>query len=263
MQMRKKSALDLTGERRTNLEDIMKIVPLLEILPRQVPANFPIHIVNPGNSVEKMMTARVPASGSDDQAARGPAPALARAQPTGTSAGAGGDEDEMDDEDEPLAQESSAQGTLLPYRRFPGQTAISIKMVSIEINDADAYIEPYITVQMRDKNGNTFQGGEPQDTPFTKHHSSTQLFFNTTVHLQLPYEALPPDAAIFFELKHWKAKKKKFSVKGFAFLEMDEIEESGAVPMELYQKPTNFQRKKLVLLGGAGYMQVEIIRKEE
>eukprot|EP00064_Thunnus_orientalis_P018262 superscaffoldBa00004149_g18357 len=63
-------------------------------------------------------------------------------------------------------------------------------------------------------------------------------------------EAFPPrapGAAIFFEFKHYKPKKRFTSTKCFAFMEMDEIK-PGPIVIELYKKPTDFKRKKLQLL---------------
>ncbi|RXN34945.1 axin dorsalization-associated [Labeo rohita] len=54
-------------------------------------------------------------------------------------------------------------------------------------------------------------------------------------------------AAIFFEFKHYKPKKRFTSTKCFAFMEMDEIK-PGPIVIELYKKPTDFKRKKLNLL---------------
>nr|KAF6302427.1 axin interactor, dorsalization associated [Pipistrellus kuhlii] len=56
-----------------------------------------------------------------------------------------------------------------------------------------------------------------------------------------------PGAAIFFEFKHYKPKKRFTSTKCFAFMEMDEIK-PGPIVIELYKKPTDFKRKKLQLL---------------
>ncbi|GCC19963.1 hypothetical protein chiPu_0018645 [Chiloscyllium punctatum] len=56
-----------------------------------------------------------------------------------------------------------------------------------------------------------------------------------------------PGAAIFFEFKHYKPKKRFTSTKCFAFMEMDEIK-AGHIVIELYKKPTDFKRKKLHLL---------------
>lgn len=57
----------------------------------------------------------------------------------------------------------------------------------------------------------------------------------------------PSGAAIFFEFKHYKPKKRFTSTKCFAFMEMDEIK-AGPIVIELYKKPTDFKRKKLQLL---------------
>uniref|UniRef100_H0VVL8 Axin interactor, dorsalization associated n=1 Tax=Cavia porcellus TaxID=10141 RepID=H0VVL8_CAVPO len=56
-----------------------------------------------------------------------------------------------------------------------------------------------------------------------------------------------PGAAVFFEFKHYKPKKRFTSTKCFAFMEMDEIK-PGPIVIELYKKPTDFKRKKLQLL---------------
>uniref|UniRef100_A0A8C2URB6 Axin interactor, dorsalization associated n=1 Tax=Chinchilla lanigera TaxID=34839 RepID=A0A8C2URB6_CHILA len=61
------------------------------------------------------------------------------------------------------------------------------------------------------------------------------------------FPARVPGAAIFFEFKHYKPKKKFTSTKCFAFMEMDEIK-PGPIVIELYKKPTDFKRKKLQLL---------------
>uniref|UniRef100_A0A7N4PTW1 Axin interactor, dorsalization associated n=1 Tax=Sarcophilus harrisii TaxID=9305 RepID=A0A7N4PTW1_SARHA len=61
------------------------------------------------------------------------------------------------------------------------------------------------------------------------------------------FPARVPGAAIFFEFKHYKPKKRFTSTKCFAFMEMDEIK-PGPIIIELYKKPTDFKRKKLQLL---------------
>uniref|UniRef100_A0A8C8YG25 Axin interactor, dorsalization associated n=1 Tax=Prolemur simus TaxID=1328070 RepID=A0A8C8YG25_PROSS len=61
------------------------------------------------------------------------------------------------------------------------------------------------------------------------------------------FPARVPGAAVFFEFKHYKPKKRFTSTKCFAFMEMDEIK-PGPIVIELYKKPTDFKRKKLQLL---------------
>lgn len=71
------------------------------------------------------------------------------------------------------------------------------------------------------------------------------VHFGYRVHIQTPVRKMKAaNAAIFFEFKHWKPKKKKVSTRCFCFLEMDELKE-GPVALELYRKPTDPKRKKL------------------
>uniref|UniRef100_A0A5F8H9U2 C2 Aida-type domain-containing protein n=1 Tax=Monodelphis domestica TaxID=13616 RepID=A0A5F8H9U2_MONDO len=77
-----------------------------------------------------------------------------------------------------------------------------------------------------------------QDTPVASRKEDTYKHI----------EKFTKGAAIFFEFKHYKPKKRFTSTKCFAFMEMDEIK-PGPIIIELYKKqPTDFKRKKLQLL---------------
>ncbi|XP_074118796.1 axin interactor, dorsalization-associated protein isoform X3 [Sminthopsis crassicaudata] len=86
-----------------------------------------------------------------------------------------------------------------------------------------------------------------QDTPVASRKEDTYVHFNVDIELQKHIEKLTKGAAIFFEFKHYKPKKRFTSTKCFAFMEMDEIK-PGPIIIELYKKPTDFKRKKLQLL---------------
>ncbi|ERE72733.1 axin interactor, dorsalization-associated protein [Cricetulus griseus] len=86
-----------------------------------------------------------------------------------------------------------------------------------------------------------------QDTPVASRKEDTYVHFNMDIELQKHVEKLTKGAAIFFEFKHYKPKKRFTSTKCFAFMEMDEIK-PGPIVIELYKKPTDFKRKKLQLL---------------
>ncbi|XP_038616834.1 axin interactor, dorsalization-associated protein isoform X5 [Tachyglossus aculeatus] len=111
-----------------------------------------------------------------------------------------------------------------------------------------------------------------QDTPLASRKEDTYVHFNVDIELQKHVEKLTKGeavhldpsskavhtflnivkllvtcAAIFFEFKHYKPKKRFTSTKCFAFMEMDEIK-PGPIVIELYKKPTDFKRKKLQLL---------------
>uniref|UniRef100_A0A8C6K6J8 Axin interactor, dorsalization associated n=1 Tax=Nothobranchius furzeri TaxID=105023 RepID=A0A8C6K6J8_NOTFU len=139
-----------------------------------------------------------------------------------------------------------APGTLLPrLPSEPGMTLLTLKIEKIGLKDAGQCIDPYVTVSVKDVNGVDLNPA--QDTPVATRKEDTYIHFSVDVEIQRHIEKLPKGAAIFFEFKHYKPKKRFTSTKCFAFMEMDEIK-PGPIVIELYKKPTDFKRKKLQLL---------------
>ncbi|XP_062324295.1 axin interactor, dorsalization-associated protein isoform X1 [Osmerus eperlanus] len=138
------------------------------------------------------------------------------------------------------------QGTLLPrLPSEPGMTLLTLKIEKIGLKDAGQCIDPYMTVRVKDLNG--IDLNPVQDTPVATRKEDTYIHFSVDIEIQRHLERLPKGAAIFFEFKHYKPKKRFTSTKCFAFMEMDEIK-PGPIVIELYKKPTDFKRKKLNLL---------------
>lgn len=141
---------------------------------------------------------------------------------------------------------SHSPGTLLPrLPSEPGMSLLTIKIEKIGLKDAGQCIDPYMTVSVKDANGVDII--PVQDTPVATRKEDTYIHFSVDVEIQRHVEKLPKGAAIFFEFKHYKPKKKFTSTKCFAFMEMDEIK-PGPIVVELYKKPTDFKKKKLQLL---------------
>ncbi|XP_069464713.1 axin interactor, dorsalization-associated protein isoform X1 [Ambystoma mexicanum] len=137
-------------------------------------------------------------------------------------------------------------GTLLPrLPSEPGMTLLTIRIEKIGLKDAGQCIDPYITVSVKDLNGIDLT--PVQDTPVASRKEDTYVHFNVDIDIQKHVEKLTKGAAIFFEFKHYKPKKRFTSTKCFAFMEMDEIK-PGPIVIELYKKPTDFKRKKLQLM---------------
>ncbi|XP_077409349.1 axin interactor, dorsalization-associated protein isoform X2 [Vanacampus margaritifer] len=140
----------------------------------------------------------------------------------------------------------ASQGTLLPrLPSEPGMTLLTIRIEKIGLKDAGQCIDPYMTISAKDSNGMDLN--PVQDTPVATKKEDIYIHFSMDVDIQKHLEKLPKGAAIFFEFKHYKPKKRFTSTKCFAFLEMDEIK-PGPIVIELYKKPTDFKRKKLQLL---------------
>ncbi|KAJ7988021.1 hypothetical protein DPEC_G00319310 [Dallia pectoralis] len=141
---------------------------------------------------------------------------------------------------------SRGPGTLLPrLPSEPGMSLLTIKIDKIGLKDAGQCIDPYITVSVKDSTG--IDLNPVQDTPVATRKEDTYINFSVDVEIQRHIERLPKGVAIFFELKHYKPKKRFTSTKCFAFMELDEIK-PGTIVIELYKKPTDFKRKKLQLL---------------
>ncbi|OXB68312.1 hypothetical protein ASZ78_015252 [Callipepla squamata] len=122
-------------------------------------------------------------------------------------------------------------GTLLPrLPSEPGMTLLTINIEKIGLKDAGQCIDPYITVSVKDLNGIDLT--PVQDTPVALRKEDTYVHFNVDIEIQKHVEKLTKGAAIFFEFKHYKPKKRFTSTKCFAFMEMDEIK-PGAIVIEL------------------------------
>uniref|UniRef100_A0A2K6QA03 Axin interactor, dorsalization-associated protein n=1 Tax=Rhinopithecus roxellana TaxID=61622 RepID=A0A2K6QA03_RHIRO len=124
--------------------------------------------------------------------------------------------------------------TLLPrLPSEPGMTLLTIRIEKIGLKDAG---------HVKDLNGIDLT--PVQDTPVASRKEDTYIHFNVDIELQKHVEKLIKGAALFFELNHYKPKKRFTSTKCFAFMEMDEIK-PGSIVIELYKKPTDFKRNKL------------------
>ncbi|XP_062503125.1 axin interactor, dorsalization-associated protein-like [Corticium candelabrum] len=124
-------------------------------------------------------------------------------------------------------------------------TLLTIRIERIGLKDASQCIEPYISVSVKD--GQAMNLTPSQDTLLPVAREDQYIIFNANVEIQQYLEKMPKTTAVFFELKHYKPKKRQTSTKCFAFMEMDEIK-PGPACLEIYRKPTDFKRKRLGLL---------------
>eukprot|EP00041_Stephanoeca_diplocostata_P015279 m.291600 g.291600 ORF g.291600 m.291600 type:complete len:367 (-) comp19980_c0_seq2:199-1299(-) len=297
---RAKTAQDLTGEYGLRLEQIQVLIPMVAALHFETPPVFPIpDIVGLQRDLQSIIAARTSHGG---KALVGMRPAGAVASPESVLSDDGEDDDgddggdsqqlpdlpahggkrakskkttsksAMDGGDNLASTDSSGAGaavgvgagtgTLLPMKHFPGQTGITIRILKIRMKDPTQYLEPFFTVSIKDEDGSPLRGGEPQDTPPAKHHDGF-VVFDQDVHLQIPYDQMPEQAAVFLEFKHFKFARQKISTKCWCLLEKDELASSEELPLEIYKKPTRYDRKGLKLMTNLEfYLYVRIIRHE-
>uniref|UniRef100_A0A3B5KRW0 C2 Aida-type domain-containing protein n=1 Tax=Xiphophorus couchianus TaxID=32473 RepID=A0A3B5KRW0_9TELE len=110
--------------------------------------------------------------------------------------------------------------TLLPrLPSEPGMTLLTLRIEKIGLKDAGQCIDPYMSISVK---VNGVDLNPMQDTPVATRKEDTYIHFSVDIEIQRHVEKLPK-AAIFFEFKHYKPKKRFTSTKCFAFMEMDEI----------------------------------------
>mmetsp|Transcript_18917 Transcript_18917/g.30744 ORF Transcript_18917/g.30744 Transcript_18917/m.30744 type:complete len:294 (+) Transcript_18917:67-948(+) len=159
--------------------------------------------------------------------------------------------------------DENAQNDLLPPPKDvrSGQQTISILIESIGLKDAPTYIDPFVTVSLVSKTGISKE--RTQNTKKSNRVEGKHVIFGQTVHIQTPLDSISCGDAIFFEFKHYKPKKKYISTRCFTFMEYDEIEaaqKQKVTKLELYKKPTSFQRKNLSLFSVKKlYLNVSVI----
>eukprot|EP00760_Papus_ankaliazontas_P022047 PhM_4_TR18789/c0_g1_i2/m.75932 len=132
-------------------------------------------------------------------------------------------------------------GTLLAPPRVPrGDSVVKITIDSFDLKDATSYLEPFIAISVRDHAGRALE--TPQDTPNAIKKDGTKVFFGHTCFLQTPLSRFDPNSNVFFEFKHWKPDKKKYSVRCWSMMSKAELVE-GTACLEIYAKPTDYHAK--------------------
>jgi hypothetical protein len=124
-------------------------------------------------------------------------------------------------------------------------TVVAIRIEKIGLKDAQEYIDPFMTVLVADPRTNLL---DTHDTGVAKERRATYVTFNHQVYLNISLEEMQRQAAaLFFEFKHYKPKKKKVSTRCWAFMELSELKMDEEIVLELYHKPTDLRKKKFKL----------------
>ncbi|CAK0836574.1 unnamed protein product [Prorocentrum cordatum] len=124
-------------------------------------------------------------------------------------------------------------------------TVVAIRVDKIGLKDAQEYIDPFMTILVADDKANIL---DTHDIPVAKGRQPTYCIFEHQIYLNVSFEDMDSrGAALFFEFKHYKPKKKKVSTRCWAFMELAELRPDSEIVLELYQKPTDLKKKKLKL----------------
>lgn len=128
----------------------------------------------------------------------------------------------------------------------PGSTTLEVFIEKIGLKDAQTYFEPQINVLVIGPGGNII---EQEESAKSTRQKPNYVTFEQLFSLSSTIDFFQSGATLFFEFKHFKPKAKKVSTRCFAFMEYDEISrQNGKMTcLELYRKPTDFNKKKLNL----------------
>lgn len=141
----------------------------------------------------------------------------------------------------------------VPYES--GKSYLSITVLKVGQKDIGrrVYVDPFVTCAVYDSKGNALC--DEQYTGISKESQEKYIIFDkgatansSTFHLPVSIEELQKKekAGIFFEFKHYKAKKKYNSTRCWTFFELDEIV-NGEIRCEWYKKPIDVTRKRIRL----------------
>jgi len=129
--------------------------------------------------------------------------------------------------------------------RSVGGTVVCLRIDKIGLKDAQEYIDPFMTILVADTRTNLL---DTHDTPYAAERKATHVTFNHQVYLNISYEDMQrQQAALFFEFKHYKPKKKKVSTRCWAFMELSELRADQELVLEIYHKPLDLRKKKINL----------------
>merc|ERR1712137_1391255 len=124
-------------------------------------------------------------------------------------------------------------------------TVVAIRIEQIGLKDAQVYIDPTMNILVVDTKSTVL---DSHKTPTSRERTTSHVIFNHQVYLRKSLEDMQmAKAALFFEFKHYKPKKKKVSTRCWCFMEMNELKADEEILLEIYHKPTDLMKKKLKL----------------
>jgi len=123
-------------------------------------------------------------------------------------------------------------------------TIVCLRIEKIGLKDAQDYIDPMMTILVGNPAGEVLMTENIKATE----RRVTHVIFNQQVYLKYSLETMRKEAAaLFFEFKHYKPKKKKVSTRCWCFMELNELKCDEEIVLEIYHKPTDLRKKKLKL----------------
>ncbi|KAK9814682.1 hypothetical protein WJX72_009730 [[Myrmecia] bisecta] len=162
------------------------------------------------------------------------------------------------------ASKQSSRG-VRPTAVASGNDRLNITITSVDLQYRKALDRPFFTVSLRDPTGRPVE--PPQDTPpAVFKRAEGVITAEHPIMLQTPVRQIPEGSLLYIEVKHYKTKEQKFSLRAWSFAPFEALVDITAVEpcvrigpldLSLYQKPIDTQpaaaARKLKRLAPSGY----------
>ena len=138
-----------------------------------------------------------------------------------------------------------------------GHSYLELRLGTANLMQTRAFNRPIITMSILDPVGRLIE--MPQESHPGVPEGGCIEFKEQKMRLKTKLRQLPPGCVLFFEIKHWKQEKQRFSTIAWAFVDSELMIDAGPVcsrvrcgPMilPLFKKPMDTKLQKMKRLGG-------------
>jgi len=155
-----------------------------------------------------------------------------------------------------------------------GHQFLKVSMIAAALGTRKDLCNPHVCISFRDPIGRLIELPYEDLHPGIHHRfKGAVMFGNQSKILKTAINRMPPGSSLFFEIKHWKASKKRMSTVAWSFVDADMIIDFGVISrvrqgklaLPLFKKPVDISRQRAKALNSRHpclYIQVEGLSSE-
>jgi len=155
-----------------------------------------------------------------------------------------------------------------------GHKFLKVSMIAAALGTRKDLCNPHVCISFRDPIGRLIELPYEDLHPGIHHRLKGAVMFGSQSKvLKTAINRMPPGSSIFFEIKHWKASKKRMSTVAWSFVDADMIIDFGVISrvrqgklaLPLFKKPVDISRQRAKPLNNRHpclYIQVEGLSSE-
>lgn len=155
-----------------------------------------------------------------------------------------------------------------------GHQFLKVSITAAALGTRKALCNPHVCISFRDPIGRLIELPYEDLHPGIHHRlKGAVMFGNQSKIMKTAINRMPPGSSLFFEIKHWKASKKRMSTVAWSFVDADMIIDFGVISrvrqgklaLPLFTKPVDISRQRAKPLNSRHpclYIQVEGLSSE-